>query len=100
MVMASAADHVRLSELFEALEGPAAAMMEALEVHSPERGRLARSGSMLASVMAKLKAELEHRAWRELDPELRKAEVTMFAGPADHRQSARDLVLAIHADKR
>jgi hypothetical protein len=97
--MASAADYVRMSELFEALEGPASAMIEALKVRSPERGRLARSGSMLVSVMAKLKAELEHRAWVELDPELKKAEVTMFAGPADHRVSARELVLALHPDK-
>jgi hypothetical protein len=99
MVMASAADHVRMSELFEALEGPARAMIEALEVHSPERGRLARSGSMLDSVLAKLRHELEQRAWRDLDPSLREAEVTMFAGEPFVRASSRELVLGIHADK-
>jgi hypothetical protein len=97
--MASAADHVRMSELFEALEGPARAMIEALEVHSPERGRLARSGSMLVSVMAKLKTELERRAWDDLNPDLKKAEVTMFAGEPHVRASSRELVTALHADK-
>jgi hypothetical protein len=88
-----------MSELFEALEGPARAMIEALEVHSPERGRLARSGSMLDSVLAKLKTELERRAWHDLNPELARREVTMFAGEPHVRASSRTLVLGLHPDK-
>jgi hypothetical protein len=97
--MASAADHVELSKLFEALEGPAAEMVAALEAKAPGRGRLSRSGAMLTSAMVKLKAELKHRADRELHPDLAKAEVSMYDGPTDIRDSARDLVLALHPDK-
>jgi hypothetical protein len=97
--MASATDHVRLSELFEALEGPAAEMIAALAVHAPGRGRLSRSSWMLSNAVAKLKMELERYADRELHPDLKAAEVSMYDGPTDIRDSARDLVLALHPDK-
>lgn len=96
--MASAADHVRMSELFETLEETAGAMTQALEGHAPGRGRLARSSSMLSSVVAKLRTELDHLARAELHADLRKADVTMFAGPTENRESARELVMALHPE--
>lgn len=94
--MAGAAEYVKMSELFEALEGPAAAMVATLEAHASGRGRLPRAAGMLSSAVAKLKAELEHRAALELDPSLAKGGVTMFSGDADARRAARELVLCVH----